>query len=133
MPNSLSCILDSKVQDSGSHRKHLLYSGIRIQFPPRSYQLKYARFTSIPLQLLSFLVADKRKFNQKKQTTKQKKTIFVSLRNTQYYAIVVKKVIPFYRYGGHIELIRFKEYYRMPRGHENISFVFSSAFRDIFS
>ena len=30
-------------------------------------------------------------------------------------------------------LIRFKEYYRMPRGHEHISFVFSSAFRDIFS
>ena len=40
---------------------------------------------------------------------------------------------PFYRYGGRIELIRFKEYYRMPRGHEHISFVFSSAFRDIFS
>ena len=40
---------------------------------------------------------------------------------------------PFYRYGGHIELIRFKEYYRMPRGHEHISFVFSSAFLDIFS
>ena len=40
---------------------------------------------------------------------------------------------PFYRYGGHIELIRFKDYYRMPRGHEHISFVFSSAFRDIFS
>ena len=39
---------------------------------------------------------------------------------------------PFYRYGGHIELIRFKEYYRMPRGHEHISFVFSNAFRDIF-
>ena len=39
---------------------------------------------------------------------------------------------PFYRYGGHIELTRFKEYYTMPRGHENISFVFSSAFRDIF-
>ena len=39
----------------------------------------------------------------------------------------------FYRYGGRIELIRFEEYYRMPRGHENISFVFSSAFRDIFS
>ena len=33
---------------------------------------------------------------------------------------------PFYRYGGHIELIRFKEYYRMPRGHEHISFVFSA-------
>ena len=40
---------------------------------------------------------------------------------------------PFYRYGGHIELIRFKDYYRMPRGHEHISFVFSSTFRDIFS
>ena len=40
---------------------------------------------------------------------------------------------PFYRYGGHIGLIRFKEYYRMPRGHKHISFVFSSAFRDIFS
>ena len=25
---------------------------------------------------------------------------------------------PFYRYGGHIELIRFKEYYGMPRGYE---------------
>ena len=40
---------------------------------------------------------------------------------------------PFYRYGDHIELIRFKEYYRMPRGHEHIWFAFSSAFRDIFS
>ena len=40
---------------------------------------------------------------------------------------------PFYRYGGHIELIRFKEYYRMPRGHEHISLVFSSTFRDKFS
>ena len=40
---------------------------------------------------------------------------------------------PFYRYSGHIELIRFKEYYRMPREHEHISFVFASAFRDIFS
>ena len=39
---------------------------------------------------------------------------------------------PFYRYGGHIELIRFKECYRMPRGHEHISFVFSSAFRTFF-
>ena len=26
----------------------------------------------------------------------------------------------FYRYGGHIELIRFKEYYRMGRGHERL-------------
>ena len=24
---------------------------------------------------------------------------------------------PFYRYGGHIEFIRFKEYYVMPTGH----------------
>ena len=40
---------------------------------------------------------------------------------------------PFYRYGGHIELIRFKEHYRLPRGREHISLVFLSAFRDIFS
>ena len=26
---------------------------------------------------------------------------------------------PFYRYDRHIELIRFKEYYGMPRGHEH--------------
>ena len=26
---------------------------------------------------------------------------------------------PFYRYGGHIELIPFKEYYGMPRGREH--------------
>ena len=41
--------------------------------------------------------------------------------------------VPFYRHGGHIELIRFKEYYGMLRGHEHISFVFSRAFRDILS
>ena len=40
---------------------------------------------------------------------------------------------PFYRYGGHTELIRFKEYYRMPRGQEYILLVFSSTFQDIFS
>ena len=33
---------------------------------------------------------------------------------------------PFYRYGGHIELIRFKEYYGMPRGTRS---VFTRAFR----
>ena len=27
---------------------------------------------------------------------------------------------PFYRYGGHIELIGFKEYYWMPRGQSDI-------------
>ena len=40
---------------------------------------------------------------------------------------------PFYRYGGHIELIQFKEYYGIPWGNEHISFVFSSSFRDMFS
>ena len=39
---------------------------------------------------------------------------------------------PFHRYGGHIELIRFKEYYRMPRGHEHISFVFRALFGTFF-
>ena len=47
-----------------------------------------------------------------------------------YYPFFVNR--PFYRYGDHFELIRFKEYYSMPRGHEHISFVFSSTFRDIF-
>ena len=56
----------------------------------------------------------------------------------QSYPPLLKKYLiegnrPFYRYGGHIELIRSKEYYRMPIGHEHISFVFSSAFQDIFS
>ena len=43
-----------------------------------------------------------------------------------------RKNTPFYRYSGHIELIRFKEYYRMPSRQEHISFVFSSTSRDIF-
>ena len=55
---------------------------------------------------------------------------FKPFKNRLYYIYGNR---PFYRYGGHIELIRCKEYYRMPRGHEHISFVFSSAFRDIFS
>ena len=46
--------------------------------------------------------------------------------------IIRKPNRPFYRYGRHIELIRFKEYYRMPRGHKHISFVFSSAFGTFF-
>ena len=29
---------------------------------------------------------------------------------------------PFYRYGGHIESIRFNEYYGMPRRHEHAPF-----------
>ena len=40
---------------------------------------------------------------------------------------------PFYRYGSYIELIRFKDYYRMPRRHKHISFVSLSTFRDVFS
>ena len=28
----------------------------------------------------------------------------------------IENNMPFYRYGGHIELIGFKEYYGMPRG-----------------
>ena len=30
---------------------------------------------------------------------------------------------PFYRYGGHIELLRFKEDYGMPGGHEHDPFT----------
>ena len=60
-----------------------------------------------------------------------KNRYLISQRSNQNWTVLMNR--PFYRYGGHIELIRFKEYYRMPRGHEHISFVFSSAFRDIFS
>ena len=31
--------------------------------------------------------------------------------------LAIAQYRPFYRYGGHIEFIRFKEYYGMPRGH----------------
>ena len=35
--------------------------------------------------------------------------------------MIMGKIVnkPFYRYSGHIEFIRFKEYYGMPRGHEH--------------
>ena len=49
------------------------------------------------------------------------------------YRQVYELFTPFYPCGGHIELIGFKEYYRMPRGHERISFVLTSVFRGIFS
>ena len=35
----------------------------------------------------------------------------------QFKAPYVLTNRPFYRYGSHIEFIRFKEYYGMPRGH----------------
>ena len=71
------------------------------------------------------------KFNCTKTINVKKKKI-VQMRPLT--ADIINNNRPFYRYGGHIyDLIRFKEYYRMPRGHERISFVFSSAFRDIFS
>ena len=36
-----------------------------------------------------------------------------------YFTSQAQKITnrPFYQYGGHIEFIRFKEYYGMPRGH----------------
>ena len=42
---------------------------------------------------------------------------------------------PFYRYGGHIEFIGFKEYYRMPRGYEHdpVYLGFSGQFFHKFS
>ena len=35
--------------------------------------------------------------------------------------MIMGKIVnkPFYRYSGHIEFIRFKEYYGMPRGHDH--------------
>ena len=39
---------------------------------------------------------------------------------------------PFYRYGGHIELIRFKEYYGMPRGMSTFRLYFRALFGTFF-
>ena len=39
---------------------------------------------------------------------------------------------PFYRYGGHIELIGFKEYYGMPRGHEDDPVYLNQYLRALF-
>ena len=39
---------------------------------------------------------------------------------------------PFYQYGGHIELIRFKEYYRMPRGMSTFRLYFRALFGTFF-
>ena len=64
-------------------------------------------------------------------STRQNSRFCTSIDCTSQVTPVLNR--PFYWYGGHIELIRFKEYYRMPMGHEHISFVFSSALRDIFS
>ena len=43
--------------------------------------------------------------------------IFYSARKINYFPR--KGQLIFFRYGSHIELIRFKEYYGMPRGHED--------------
>ena len=46
--------------------------------------------------------------------------IYVPLINSLNFGDASKLIIcntPFYRQGGHIELIRFKEYYGMPSGH----------------
>ena len=64
-------------------------------------------------------------------STRQNSRFCTSIDCTSQVTPVLNR--PFYWYGGHIEFIRFKEYYRMPMGHEHISFVFSSTFRDIFS
>ena len=75
-------------------------------------------------------------------TKKKKKNLSEEIQVTRLTVFLVSLLVvnkcqssnrPFNRYGGHIELIRFKEYYRMPSGHEQILFVFLSAFRDIFS
>ena len=53
--------------------------------------------------------------------------VFATRRDEHFVQELTPYNRPFYRYGGHIELIRFKEYYRMPKGHEQISFVYFQA------
>ena len=40
-------------------------------------------------------------------------------RNPEKFLFVGSGIDPFYRYGGHIESVKFKEYHGMPRGHEH--------------
>ena len=54
------------------------------------------------------------KFKKKMRQGSPRKPIRLVYRNT--FKIMFPNR-PFYRYGGHIECIRFKEYYGMPRGH----------------
>ena len=97
--------------------------------------LAIRRALNVPKRLLSFLWPARQAFERERERDFRAREgkggePFFFLPRTR---AVVRPNRPFYRYGGHIELIWFKEYYRMPRGHEHISFVFSSAFRDIFS
>ena len=39
---------------------------------------------------------------------------------------------PFYQYGGHIELIGYKEYYGMPTGHRELLSLFRPIFLQVF-
>ena len=54
-----------------------------------------------------------------------------SVKNTRLLttgSCINKPSTPFYRYVGHVEFIRFKEYYGMPRGH-SLSIFFGALFR----
>ena len=116
-------------------------SGTKLNFPcmSRTQNTKNIFFNWLHF-FFSWLFLYHREYTSLFQLVKLCMTIFLSceIGDAQFYrelkyANLVERKRPFYRYGGHTELIRFKEYYRVPRGHEHISFVFSSAVRDIFS
>ena len=57
------------------------------------------------------------------------------LNKTQFFCYVSEVVSlnrHFYRYGGHIEFIRFKEYYRMPGGKSTFRLYFRALFGTFF-
>ena len=53
----------------------------------------------------------------KRETSASRVGMTVILKRNWKQWLHVRKIDFFYRYGGHIEFIRFKEYYGMPRGH----------------
>ena len=59
--------------------------------------------------------------------------VFPVVGNLKLYTLTLAYLNrPFYRYGGHIELIGFNEYYGMPRGHEHDLIYWHQFLRALF-
>ena len=73
------------------------------------------------------LTADSRSL----QTATLKLSSYHLIHPTCAHEIIVNR--PFYPYGGHIELIGFKEYYGMPRGHDHDPIFSQQYLRALFA
>ena len=88
-----------------------------------SFPLKKVSVTKVIILYLGyqrFFLQSDQELRQPKKQTAHKKPLPPRV---NFFVQVILLNRPFYRYGGHIEFIRFKEYYR-----EHISFLFLSTF-----